>query len=337
LPNAVNINLNPNANTTAYVSSLTKPNGVVNSIITVSDTAGVGPFANGATFTVPTYTNYINNNFGAVNELMSNINSNYNALVAEVENKSSKLIQYDVNYTWSHALDYNQNAQTTTMSSGAFDPYNIGGYSRGANYGDSIYNIPNRLVAWAMINSPNIQTNKWVKYLVNDWSLNPEFQGQNGLPYSASIGTGYASSSAKNSGWNGAGTNYWIPSIGRNTHQQARIMVLDMRLEKQFPFEVGNKKYHLQLMGEFFNLANHQNVTGVSSTAYNLSSVSSVTPSVSCPAASGNSGLAECATMTYQPKAGSGISASGFGAVTNTNNVYMYTPREVELTLRINF
>jgi hypothetical protein len=34
--------------------------------------------------------------------------SNYNALVLEVENKTSKRFQYDANYTWSHALDYNQ-------------------------------------------------------------------------------------------------------------------------------------------------------------------------------------------------------------------------------------
>jgi len=47
-----------------------------------------------------------------VNELFSNINSSYHALVAEVVNKTSKLIQYDVNYTWSHALDYNQNSAT---------------------------------------------------------------------------------------------------------------------------------------------------------------------------------------------------------------------------------
>jgi len=188
-----------------------------------------------------------------------------------------------------------------------------------------------------MINSPNIQTNNWGKYLANDWSLNPEFQGQNGLPYSATIGSGYPSTSAYGSSWNGAGTNYWIPAIGRNTYQQARILVLDMRLEKQFPFEVGGKKYHLQLMGEFFNLANHQNVTGVSTTAYNLSSNSSTTAGCTSGQMVAGQAQEECSTMTYQPKAGSGITASGFGAVTSTNNVYMYTPREVELTLRISF
>ena len=334
LPNAVNINLNPNVNT---VATATTPNGVVQSVITVSDVNGLGPIPNGTTFTVPTYTNYINTSFGAVNELMSNINSNYNALVGEITNKTSKLVQFDMNYTWSHALDFNQNASTTTLSSGMFDPYNIDNYPKGANYGNSIYNIPNRLVAWAMINSPSIQTNNWVKWIANDWSLNPEFQGQNGLPYSATIGTGYPSYSAYGSSWNGAGTNYWIPPIGRNTYQQARVLVLDTRLEKQFPIQVQDKTYHLQLIGEFFNLANHQNVTGVSTTAYNLSDNSSLTKA--CAGQSTVSGQAqiECSTMTFVPMVGAGHAESGFGAVTSTNNVYMYTQREIELTLRLDF
>ena len=335
LPNAVNINLNPNANTVTTASGT--PNGVVQSVITVSDSAGLGPLPNGTTFTIPTYTNLINTNFGAVNELMSNINSNYNALVGEIENKTSKYVQYDVNYTWSHALDFNQNASTTTLSSGMFDPYNIGNYPKGANYGNSIYNIPNRLVAWAMINSPNVKTNNWVKWIANDWNLNPEFQAQNGLPYSATIGTGYPSYSAYSSSWNGAGTNYWIPAIGRNTYQQARVLVLDMRVEKQFPIEVHDKTYHLQLLGEFFNAANHQNVTGVSTTAYNLSDNSGLTKA--CAGQSTVSGQAqdECSTLTYVPLTGAGHAESGFGAVTSTNNVYMYTPREIELTLRLDF
>jgi hypothetical protein len=333
LPNALNINFNPNVNTATSGS----PNGVVNSLITVSDASGLGPIASGTTFTVPTYTGFLNTHFGAVNELMSNINSNYNALVAEVENKTSRLIQYDVNYTWSHALDYNQNASTTTMSNGWIDPYNIDGFKKGGNYGNSMYNIPNRLVAWALINSPNIQSGGWLKWLANDWSLNPVFQAQDGLPYSASIGTGSVSKSAYNSyAWNGAMSG-WIPVLGRNTYQYPRVMVVDMRLEKQFTKEVAGKPYHLQMLAEVFNAANHQNVTGVSSSAYNLSSNSSLTPSASCAAVSGNSGLAECSTMTFNPKAGSGISASGFRAITNSNSTYMYTQRELELTLRLNF
>jgi hypothetical protein len=110
-----------------------------------------------------------------------------------------------------------------------------------------------------------------------------------------------------------------------------------MRVEKQFPIEVHDKTYHLQLLGEFFNAANHQNVTGVSTTAYNLSDNSGLTKA--CAGQSTVSGQAqdECSTLTYVPLTGAGHAESGFGAVTSTNNVYMYTPREIELTLRLDF
>lgn len=332
LPNALNINYNPNANT----ATSGNPNGVVQSVITVSDSSGLGPIPNGATFTVPTYTGFINPNFGAVNELFSNINSSYHGLVAEVEDKTSKLIQYDVNYTWSHALDYNQNESTTTLGNGWFDPYNIDGYAKGANYGNSSFNVPNRLVAWALINSPNTQREDWVKWIANEWSLNPVFQGQNGLPYSATIGTGYPSYSAYGSSWNGAGSNYWIPAIGRNTYKQPKTLVLDVRLQKQFTFDAREKPYHLQLMGEFFNIANHQNVTGVSNTAYNLSSNSSVTSGCTGQLVPGQA-QQECSTLTYVPLTGSGIHASGFGAVTNSGSNFAYSPRQVQLSLRLEF
>ena len=342
LPNALNINLNPNANTvtTAGVA----PNGVIQSVITVVDSTGTGPLTNGTTYVVPTYSkgasttsNLLNPKFGAVNELFSNINSSYHALVAEVVNKTSKLIQYDVNYTWSHALDYNQNSATTTLGSGVFDPYNIDGYKRGANYGNSNFNVPSRLVGWALISSPNIKRNDWVKWIANDWSLNPVFQAQNGLPYSAVIGTGSPAVSAYSSSWNGAGSNYWIPSIGRNTYQMPRTMVTDLRLEKQFTIDAHDKPYHLQLLGEFFNLANHQNVTGVSSTAYNLAANASV--STGCTGSQLVTGQvqSECSTLTYVPKAGAGVSASGFGAVTNADSNFAYSPRQVQLSLRLEF
>lgn len=334
LPNALDINFNPNANTATSGS----PNGVVQSVVTISDSTGKGPLPNGATYIVPTYTGFINTHFGAVNELESNVNSSYNALVAEVENKSSRYIQFDANYTWSHALDFAQNANTTTLGNGWIDPYNIDGFRKGGNYGNSIYNIPNRFVAWALLNSPHIQTNNWVKWIVNDWSLNEEFQRQNGLPYSAAIGTGNISYSAYNSyAWNGA-LSGWLPPIGRNTYTQAPILVLDARLEKDFPIDLHDKTYKLQLLGEFFNLTNHQNVTTINNYAYNAAANSSVT-SACTGVQSTVAGQAqnECSILTYLPLTGAGTTESGFGSVTSTNNVYLYTPREIELTLRMEF
>jgi hypothetical protein len=333
LPNSIDINFNPNANTATSGT----PNGVVQSVITVSDSTGAGPIPNGTTFTVPTYTGFLNPNFGAVNELVSNINSSYHAAVIEIENKTSKLLQYDVNYTWSHALDYNQNASTTTIGNGAIDPYNIDGYSKGGNYGNSQWNIPNRLVAWALFNSPDVHGSKWIKWLANDWDLNPVYQAQNGLPYSAAINTGYSSYSAYNQyAWNGA-LSGWIPAIGRDTYKQKRTMVVDMRLEKQFSIEMHDKPYHLQLAGDFFNVANHQNVTGINNNAYNFSSNSTLTSGCTSSQMVAGQSQDECSTMTFIPKTGSGTAASGFQAVTNTGSNFAYSQREVQVSLRLDF
>ena len=344
LPNALNINLNPNANT----STTTSPNGVTNSIVLVSDSTNAGPITNGTMYTVPTYNGYLNANFGAVNELLSNVNASYNGLVAEIENKSSKLIQFDANYTWSHALDYDQNETTTNISSGFFDPYNIDNYYKGANYGNSAFNVGNRFVGWALMNSPTVSSgNAFVKAISNDWSFNPVFQAQNGLPYSATIGTGYPSYSAKNSSWNGAGTNYWVPFVGRNTYDQPRTMVLDMRLEKEFTVQAADKPYHLELMGELFNAANHPNITGVSTTAYNMSSNSSTTSPCTNPAGGtfGQVGSSpvfyECTVMSYVPQAANAGTAglfntrNGFGADTTANSNFAYSVRELMLTMRV--
>jgi hypothetical protein len=343
LPNALNINLNPNPNTATSGS----PNGVNTAVVYVYDTSGQSPIPSGTTYNVPVYNGYLNSNFGAVNELLSNVNASYNGLVAEIENRSSKLIQFDVNYTWSHALDWDQNETTTTLSSGFFDPYNIDGYYKGANYGNSNFNVGNRVVAYALLNSPTVNApNSFLKAVANDWSFNPVFQGQNGLPYSATIGTGYPSYSAKNSSWNGAGTNYWVPYIGRNTFDQPRTLVLDMRLEKQFTIPVQDRPYHLQLMGELFNVANHPNITNVNSTAYNMSSNSSVTSPCTIPSGgtfgtiTGQAQI-ECTVMTYVPQAANAGTAglfntrNGFGAATSANSNFAYSVRELMLTMRV--
>lgn len=340
LPNALNINYNPNANTNNTVTATgatPNPNGVVTSVITVSDSSGTGPIPSGTVFTVPTYTGFIDTSFGAVDEAFSDISSNYNAAVIEVENKTSKHFQYDVNYTYSHALDYNENASTTDLGNGWIDPYNIDGFKRGGNYGNSQWNVPNRLVAWALFNSPDIEKSGWTKLFLNDWSLAPMFQAQNGLPYSAGFSTGSVATSAYSSGINGSGISTWIPEIGHNNYSMRRIMVADVRLEKILDFGPDSHPLKLHLVGEAFNVSNHENVTSVQTSAYSLSANSSV--SSGCGASSLVAGQLqdECSTMTFIPLSGSGHLASGFKAITNTNSDYVYTPRQVQLALRLDF
>jgi hypothetical protein len=163
------------------------------------------------------------------------------------------------------------------------------------------------------------------------------FQAQNGLPYSAGFSTGSVATSAYSSGINGSGISTWIPEIGHNNYSMRRIMVADVRLEKILDFGPDSHPLKLHLVGEAFNVSNHENVTSVQTSAYSLSANSSV--SSGCGASSLVAGQLqdECSTMTFIPLSGSGHLASGFKAITNTNSDYVYTPRQVQLALRLDF
>ncbi len=298
LTNFVNTNLN---------------SATTNTTITIADPSGKGPLANGTTYVVPAYTSYVNKNFTYISEVASNVNSSYNAFVAEVQNRSLRSLQFDVNYTWSHALDYNQSATTTTATYGnsMYDPNG----SHRADYGNSNYNVPNRLAGYVLYNLPNTHRGDWVKYLANDWAVNTSFQAQNGLPYSANL-SGYVSSGALFNGWNGAGGGTWVPMLGRNTYKYPRDVVQDVRLQKQVAI---TERYRGEMRLDLYNIYNHQNVTGVQSTAYALQS-------------SGNT-----ATATFQ----SGVAGSGtslFGSANNSNSSgFLYTPRQVQIGFKLLF
>lgn len=301
LPNFLDVNLLPTT---------------TNKTITIAgDPNGAGPLgANGATVTVPVYTGYGNTallgsgatSFQGISELISNVNSNYNAMVIEVLNRSLHMIQFDANYTWSHALDFAQNANTQGAAESWYDPY----VNPRQNYGDSTWNIPNRFVAYALYNFPNIHSTNWVKYLTNDWSLNDSFQMQNGLPFTA--GVSGKPSGAIASSWNGTGGPSIIPQIGYDTYRYPRREVDDVRFQKQISFEKGRS---LQLMCNMFNVANHQNVTAFAATyLYSLSGT----------------------TATYTGVKGTGNQSFMVPSNSNSSN-FTYTPRNIEFTAKINF
>jgi Carboxypeptidase regulatory-like domain/TonB-dependent Receptor Plug Domain/TonB dependent receptor len=303
LPNFLNLNLNPAT--------------VTNYTITVADPTGKGPLPNGRAYIVPTFTGYGNTalfgsvatKFQGITELASNINSNYNAFVAEVQNHSLHSVQFDASYTWSHALDFAQAANTTTIENNWYNPF---GDAR-INYGNSSYNVPNRFVAYALYNFPNTSSSTWYKYLSNNWSINNSFQMQDGLPYTAEA-SGYAGDAVLNY-WNGSSGSELIPGIGVNTEKTPRKIVDDLRVQKEFPIKEG---YNLQFMVNVFNLANHQNVDGVTETAYKLTSTGSTT-----------------GTATYQ---GGQSGQATFQEPTSSNNSgFLYTPREIEIAARFSF
>jgi hypothetical protein len=304
LPNFLNLNLNPTQSTETITFT------------------GAGPIPTGTQVKVPVYTAYGNTalfgtgatSFQSITQVSSNINSQYNALVGEVKSRKFYGIQMDANYTWSHALDYGQNAQTQGTANNFFDPYT----NYRANYGNSNYNVPNRFSSYFLYDFPEVHGGaRWLQLVANKWSFNDSFQMQSGLPYSLNIsGT---LTGAKLSGINGAGGVTFIPNsiipgvagLGRNAYKLKRDIVDDMRVVKGFPI---TDRYTLELRADVFNVANHQNVSAVGTTGYN---VSTTTTALTSTAAFQN-------TTFGVP---SSVNSSGF----------LYTPRNIQVSARFTF
>jgi hypothetical protein len=279
--------------------------------------------ASGNTIAVPVFTGYGNtgnqelnaisggsaaSNYQQITEMISNINSSYNALVVEILNRSLHSIQFDANYTWSHALDYSQNADPTGATNNWYNPY--GDYR--VNYGNSTWDVPNRFVAYALYNFPSLKTDSPLKWVVNGWSLNDSFQMQNGLPFTAGVDN--YPTNAINGDLNGSGSGSLIPVIGVNSYRYPRHIVDDARLQKSFA--LGGSR-NLQLSLNAYNVANHQNITGFSATYLYY--------------ASGTN-------LEYNGPGSSETGGSDFMVPNAANNSgFLYTPREVEIVGRFNF
>jgi hypothetical protein len=106
---------------------------------------------------------------------------------------------------------------------------------------------------------------------------------------------------------NGSNGRKGIDVIGRNTFRMKRTINADLRLAKRFHF---TERFSAEVLGEAFNLFNHQNVTGVNNTGYSVG------------------GTAAAPTLTY---------SASFGKVTNTNSNYAYLSRQVQIGFRFFF
>jgi hypothetical protein len=101
----------------------------------------------------------------------------------------------------------------------------------------------------------------------------------------------------------------------RSADRKRATNVLDLRLSKRFAIA---EKAKVELLGESFNLANHVNETSVNTSAY---AYAAGKPATATTASTPN-------TLTYN---------TPFGIRNNANNNLVYSPRQVQLGLRVQF
>lgn len=291
---------------------------------TVNDPSQTGPLANGLTVPANVYfydtanaNHRPNPNFSSITDIFSGVTSNYEALVGQYTHNLSHHVSFNANYTWSHALDFGENNTTGASATALLDPANIR-----LDYGNSNQNVPNRLVLYAVGTSP------WhfqgpLGYLLNDFELAPDFQAQSGLPYSVGIsgsssklyptpGNAGQQSIITTGSFNGSGGSNRIPGIDRNALPMPKTWVVDLRVSKKI---VVKERYNLEFFTEAFNLANHQNVTSVGTTAYAVSEDTT-------------NHLNDFVPYTSTP----------FKSITGTNNSnFAYNVRQLQMALRLTF
>jgi outer membrane receptor protein involved in Fe transport len=293
------------------------------------------PLSGNFAVTTPFYTSRLNPNFGPVVENVSNINSSYNALVIQLDKHLSNHLQFGANYTWSHALDYGVNGTTGSSSYPSWiDPHNV---AYGGQYGNSTYNVPNRFTFNAVILSP-WQAQGWKKYLVEGWQASPVVQMQNGLPNSVTTYTSYypvaymgtQEVQGISSGMLGADGSYQIPGTGRNAYQQPATYVFDLRLSKKVTL---NERYNLEFTADGFNLLNHRNVTGVTTTAAYTGSTA--TPATGTSAATITNPV--LGPYSSQVAGAAGSQYSYFNVPNSANSNFVYGVRELQLGARLTF
>ncbi len=248
LPNFYDVNVAPSTSTASYSVS-------------------GGPF-DGATFDVPLYTSRLNSAFGAIIDERSDVNSNYNALVVQLNRRMTNGLQVVANYTWSHALDNGQNSQTQSASYGqVFDPYNSK-----YEYGRSNFDIRHRFVGSVVWQPQYFQNSSTVvKAALNGWGLAPIVTLSSGKPFTESV-SGNGSVFGVGGGLNGSGGVFRLaPLVGRNNWNYPLFANIDMRLSRSFkmPYSEGHK---VEFLAEAFNLFNHRIATGINSRLYTLAS-----------------------------------------------------------------
>lgn len=108
--------------------------------------------------------------------------SNYNAMNVRLDWRGVQGLTMRANYTWSHAID---TLSDTFSSSG--NQANLGWldpFHPAQDKGDAYYDLRHRFVFTTIWNVPFKTQNKVAKYLVEGWSLIPNFIANTGAPFS---------------------------------------------------------------------------------------------------------------------------------------------------------
>lgn len=209
--------------------------------------------------------------FTRIREFESSANSNYNALVLQLNKRFSHHFQTLASYTWSKVIDDAPDA-TSVVDGNASDEAKQAQNSlnlrddRGVGNAD----VPHRFVASGVWDLDYFNgAPRAARLLVGGWQLSGIFQAASNQPFSVVAGADLNNDSNRNSDR--------APGFGRNTFRKGKFVSLDVRARKTFAIR---ERYRLELIGELFNAFNRINYSRFQNQIYNVAIGSGATPTV---------------------------------------------------------
>ena len=244
--------------------------------------------------------------FGAIQEIRSNVDTKYHALVLQANRRFTKGLQFQVNYTLSRAWDTGQTSQTFTPGF----PITFNPFDQAAEGGLSSFDRRHKFVASVVYNTQyKNKDNKVAHALLNGWTIAPIISMFSGARYTGNTSGSTVSGVfgfSQAGGVNGANSSLRFAYVPNNFFKQPPIKYVDLRVSRRFPI---GEKAKLEVLAEGFNIFNRTQVTSVNNTIYNI-------------AISGTQ-----VNATFNPAFGSTTGADGF----------FFRERQVQLAVRFEF
>lgn len=131
-----------------------------------------------------------NQRFGQIRTITNDLISNYHHLAVSVQQRMWKGLQYNMSYTWSHALD------VTSDSNNGGAPQNP--YNWRADYGNAPFDLRHRVTGTAIYELPFFKNSAPVlRTMFSGWQINGILTLQSGTPFSLTLNTDTSNTSAQ--------------------------------------------------------------------------------------------------------------------------------------------
>lgn len=307
--------------------------------------------------------------YGSTMDMLSEGNSSYRALTARLVRRISAAASINAGYTWAHAIDDNQSDSAFAARSTVYDPADPR-----LDHGTSDFDIRQRISGAVALREP-WRPRGVAGFWLGGYRLAATGQWRTGLPYSMRAAGAIPSPSCSYEDWlaaggaagngadclkavqqpnvtfdagstpvpipgvasgvNGSGGDNFLLPIGRNTYRYPHAAGLDVRLTKRIRL---SDRYSFDLMGEAFNVLNHENVTAIQTIGYRIvndeqhaNMASLVWQSGMKP---GESALMVNGTSVSQPVFDS---TAAFGDRTNANSRSLNRERQIQAGIRLRF